>query len=66
MQGMRKPAWLSICDGRNGCPGQTIRGVVHEREWLPVECIPMREWCMDGFAVWEHEWYSGLLLWATA
>jgi hypothetical protein len=43
-----------------------IRGVVHEREWLPVEGIYTRGWCMDGFAVWEHEWYLGLLPWATA
>jgi hypothetical protein len=63
---MRKPAYHSIRDGRNGCLSQMIRGVIHEREWLPVEGIHIRGWCMDGFAVWEHEWYLELLPWAIA
>ena len=63
---MRKLECHGVRDGGNGCPGQTIMGVVHERVWLHIEGIRTREWRMDGFAVWEHEWYLELLPWATA
>jgi len=37
-----------------------LRGIVHEREGLPVEGIRTRERTMDGFAVLEHKWCLGI------